>query len=158
MKAVNLVRKIANIIIVALFTALICLVLMQIVCRLLMISQTWIDEVSKFIFVWLVYMGGSVTVSKGMNITFDLILESTKGKNFKVLFTVVNLSSVVFLAAMMILGTQNAWTNRLQVSSMTHTNVGLMNMAIPVGCVLMIAAQIEYYFRTLRKREGEEAR
>jgi len=158
MKAVKVVRKIADCLIVALFAALVVLVLIQVFTRSFHMSQTWIDEISKFVFVWLTYLGGSITVSRGMNITFDLILESVKGKTFKVLFTLVNICTLIFLAAMFILGTQNAWANRVQSSTMTGINMGLMNMAIPVGCALMIGAQIEYYFRTLKERKEEEAK
>lgn len=153
MKAVNVIRKIANAIIVILFSVLSTLVMIQVVCRLCHISQTWIDEVSKLVFIWLVYIGGSVTVSRGMNITFDLILDSVKGKKFTVLFTFVNICCVVFLAAMLVLGTQNAWVNRGQSSAMTGVNMGLMNMAIPIGCLLMIGSQIEYYIRILKERK-----
>lgn len=158
MKAIKLIRKAADAIIVALFAALVALVLIQVFTRTFHMSQTWIDEISKFVFVWLTYLGGSVTVSRGMNITFDLILESVKGKSFKILFTLVNICTLIFLAAMLILGSQNAWANRVQTSTMTNVNMGLMNLAIPIGCVLMIGAQIEYYFRTLREREERESK
>ena len=153
MKAVKVIRKATDALIVALFAALVTLVLIQVFTRTFHMSQTWIDEISKFVFVWLTYLGGSVTVSRGMNITFDLILEGVKGKTFKILFTLVNLCTLVFLAAMLILGSQNAWANRVQTSTMTNLNMGLMNLAIPVGCELMIGAQIEYYFRVLKERE-----
>ncbi len=158
MKAVKVVRKIADALIVALFAALVVLVLIQVFTRTMHMSQTWIDEISKFVFVWLTYLGGSVTVSRGMNITFDLILESVKGKTFKILFTLVNICTLIFLAAMLVLGSQNAWANRVQTSTMTNVNMGLMNLAIPIGCILMIGAQIEYYFRTLKEREEEESK
>ena len=132
--------------------------LIQVFTRTFHMSQTWIDEISKFVFVWLTYLGGSVTVSRGMNITFDLILESVKGKTFKILFTLVNICTLIFLVAMLVLGSQNAWANRVQTSTMTNVNMGLMNLAIPIGCVLMIGAQIEYYFRTLKEREEEDAK
>ncbi|MCI8970300.1 TRAP transporter small permease [uncultured Oscillibacter sp.] len=158
MKAVKLIRRVADALIVVLFAALVVLVLIQVFTRTFHMSQTWIDEISKFVFVWLTYLGGSVTVSRGMNITFDLILESVKGKTFKILFTLVNICTLIFLVAMLVLGSQNAWANRVQTSTMTNVNMGLMNLAIPIGCVLMIGAQIEYYFRTLKEREEEDAK
>ena len=158
MKAVKLIRRVADALIVVLFAALVVLVLIQVFTRTFHMSQTWIDEISKFVFVWLTYLGGSVTVSRGMNITFDLILESVKGKTFKILFTLVNICTLIFLVAMLVLGSQNACANRVQTSTMTNVNMGLMNLAIPIGCVLMIGAQIEYYFRTLKEREEEDAK
>lgn len=156
MKALTVLRKITDAIVGILFAVLVVLVLVQVTTRFLNMSQTWIDETSKFVFVWLTYLGGAITVRKGANITFDLILDGVKGKTYKALFTFVNLVCIVFLVAMAILGSQAAWANRVQMSTMTRVNMGLMNMAIPIGCVLMVIAQIEYYFSTLKKKEEEE--
>ena len=84
------------------------------------------------------------------------MLEGGHGKTYKMLFTFVNIVCVIFLAAMAVLSSQAAWANRVQLSTMTRVNMGLMNMAIPIGCGLMIIAQVEYYFSTLKKKKEEE--
>ena len=157
MKALEILRKVTDAIVAALFAVLVVLVLVQVFTRFFHMSQTWIDEISKFVFVWVTYLGGAITVRKGANITFDLVLEGVHGKTYKILFTFVNIVCIVFLVAMAVLGAQAAWANRVQLSTMTRVNMGLMNCAIPVGCVLMVISQIEYYFRTLKKKEEEEA-
>ena len=156
MKALEILRKITDAIVAILFAVLVTLVLIQVFTRMFHMSQTWIDEISKFVFVWVTYLGGAITVRKGANITFDLVLEGVHGKTYKILFTFVNIVCVIFLATMAVLGSQAAWANRVQLSTMTRVNMGLMNMAIPIGCVLMIIAQVEYYFSTLKKKKEEE--
>ena len=156
MKALTILRKVTDAIVAILFAVLVTLVLIQVFTRMFHMSQTWIDEISKFVFVWVTYLGGAITVRKGANVTFDLILEGVHGKTYKILFTFVNIVCIVFLVAMAVLGSQAAWANRVQLSTMTRVNMGLMNMAIPIGCVLMIIAQVEYYFSTLKKKKGEE--
>ena len=156
MKALEILRKITDAIVAILFAVLVTLVLIQVFTRMFHMSQTWIDEISKFVFVWVTYLGGAITVRKGANVTFDLVLEGVHGKTYKILFTFVNIVCIVFLVAMAVLGSQAAWANRVQLSTMTRVNMGLMNMAIPIGCVLMIIAQVEYYFSTLKKKKGEE--
>lgn len=156
MKALTILRKVTDAIVAILFVVLVTLVLIQVFTRMLHMSQTWIDEISKFVFVWVTYLGGAITVRKGANVTFDLVLEGVQGKTYKILFTFVNIVCIVFMAAMAVLGSQAAWANRVQLSTMTRVNMGLMNMAIPVGFVLMIIAQIEYYFSTMKKKKKEE--
>ncbi len=156
MKALTILRKVTDAIVAILFVVLVTLVLIQVFTRMLHMSQTWIDEISKFVFVWVTYLGGAITVRKGANVTFDLVLEGVQGKTYKILFTFVNIVCIVFMAAMAVLGSQAAWANRVQLSTMTRVNMGLMNMAIPVGFVLMIIAQIEYYFSTMKKKKEEE--
>lgn len=155
MKVLTALRKATDAIVALLFSVLVVLVLIQVITRTLHMSQTWIDEISKFVFVWLTYLGGAITVRKGANVCFDLILEGTKGKAYKVLFLLVNIVAIVFMAAVCILGTQQAWANRVQFSTMTRTNMGLMNAAIPVGFALMIIAQIEYYFTHVKEKAKE---
>lgn len=156
MKALTILRKVTDAIVAILFAVLVTLVLIQVFTRMFHMSQTWIDEISKFVFVWVTYLGGAITVRKGANITFDLVLEGVHGKTYKILFTFVNIVCIVFLVAMAVLGSQAAWANRVQLSTMTRVNMGLMNMAIPIGCVLMIIAQVEYYFSSLKKKKEEE--
>lgn len=155
MKVLTALRKATDAIVALLFSVLVVLVLIQVITRTMHMSQTWIDEISKFVFVWLTYLGGAITVRKGANVCFDLILEGTKGKAYKVLFLLVNIVAIVFMAAVCILGTQQAWANRVQFSTMTRTNMGLMNAAIPVGFALMIIAQIEYYFTHVKEKAKE---
>ena len=156
MKIYDALRKLIEWFVFLLFAFLVVIVLLQIFCRLTHISQTWIDEISKFVFVWLTYIGGCLTVGRGMNITFDLVLEGAKGQKFKVLFTVVNVICLIFLVAGFILTAQSSWINRIQKSPMTGLNMGMVNMAMPIGFFLMIVAQIAYYFRRLKKRPQEE--
>ncbi len=158
MKAYDVIQKIIHTIVFILFAFLTTIVLIQIICRLFHISQTWIDEISKFTFVWLTYIGGCITVSRGMNITFDLILEGAKGKKFTVLFTAVNIICLIFSVTVVVLTTQSAWLNRIQKSPMTGLNMGLVNAAIPIGFFLMIFGQVGYWRRRLKERPEEEAR
>ena len=155
MKVLTALRKATDAIVAALFAVLVVLVLIQVITRSLHMSQTWIDEISKFVFVWLAYLGGAITVRKGANVCFDLVLEGTKGKAYKVLFLLVNVVAIAFMAAVCVLGTQQAWANRVQFSTMTRTNMGLMNAAIPVGFALMIIAQVEYYFTHVKEKAKE---
>ena len=37
-------------------------------------------KLARFAFVWLVYLGGSITIREGRNVCFDLLLEACKEK------------------------------------------------------------------------------
>ena len=157
MKMYDKITKVIHWFVFLLFAFLTTIVLLQILCRMLHIPQTWIDEISKFTFVWLTYIGGCITVSHGMNITFDLVLEGAKGKKFTVLFSVVNIICLIFIATVVILTVQSSWLNRIQKSPMTGLNMGLVNSAIPIGFCLMIFGQLSYWRRRLKERPAEEA-
>ena len=64
----------------------------------------WADEFARFCFVWLVYLGITIAVRKGMNITFDVLLDAWKGRTWKVMFTIVNMIVVAFAVLCVVLG------------------------------------------------------
>lgn len=154
MKVLNTLKKVTNAIVVAFFISLIVLVFVQVIFRFAFHnSQPWIDELSRFLFVWIVYLGGTIAIRKGINITFDLLIDALEGKAWQILFTIVNIICIVFLALVVVLGFNISYINRIQLSSLLGLNMGLVMLAIPIGGILMIIAQIEYYFETRRKRK-----
>ena len=100
-KILDVTRKITNIIVTFLFMVVVAVVFAQVVARYVAGSSIrWADELARFAFVWLVYLGGSITIREGRNVCFDLLLEACKGKTWKVMFTVVCAASAVFLICM----------------------------------------------------------
>lgn len=155
MKILEKIRKVIETITAGLFAVLILIVLAQVFCRLSNIQQNWMDEISRFVFVWLTYMGGTIAISRGLNVTFDLFLESLHGKKFQVVYSIANVCCMAFLIIMLVAGAGNAWTNRIQLSPMTFTNLGVVYCAVPVGCLFMIISQTEYYIRRMKQaKEG----
>lgn len=151
----NVTRKLTDIVVTALFIMLVVVVFVQVVCRVLGISFPYADELSRYTFVWLIYMGGTITIRKGMNITFDVVLDALPKRAWKVVFTIVNLVSCAFLAMGVVLGANLAWVNRGQNSSVIKLNMGAVMLAIPLGCLLMFFEQISYYLRKMKEANAQ---
>lgn len=149
----NVTRKLTDILVTALFVMLVAVVFVQVICRVAGVSFPYADELSRYTFVWLIYMGGTITIRKGMNITFDVILDALPKPAWKVVFTIVNLISCSFLIMAVILGSNLAWVNRVQASSVMKLNMGVVMLAIPLGGLLMFFEQISYYFRKMKEAE-----
>ena len=74
-KILDVTRKITNIIVTFLFMVVVAVVFAQVVARYVAGSSIrWADELARFAFVWLVYLGGSITIREGRNVCFDLLL------------------------------------------------------------------------------------
>ena len=89
----NAARKITNVLVTFLFIMLVVVVFVQVVCRIIKVSFPYADELSRYTFVWLIYLGGTITIRNGMNITFDVILDALPKKAWKIVFTLVNIIS-----------------------------------------------------------------
>lgn len=157
-KILNIARQITNMIVTFLFMVVVAVVFAQVVARYVAGSSIrWADELARFAFVWLVYLGGSVTIREGRNVCFDLLLEACKGKTRKAMFTFVCAASAVFLLCMTYLGILVCQTQAAESSPIMHWPMAAVCAAIPIGGVLMFFEQVSFYLVHLNEpREMNE--
>ena len=156
-KILDVTRKITNIIVTFLFMVVVAVVFAQVEARYVAGSSIrWADELARFAFVWLVYLGGSITIREGRNVCFDLLLEACKGKTWKVMFTVICAASAVFLICMTYLGVLVCQTQMAESSPIMHWPMAAVCAAIPIGGVLMFFEQISYYLVHLNGTQDEK--
>ncbi|MGD6875763.1 TRAP transporter small permease [Bacillus infantis] len=152
----KLYSKLVNSITVFIFISMVTIVLLQILFRFSStLSISWTEELSRYLFVWVVYLGGIATVKKGMNITFDILIDSLPYGLWKYLFSFTCLMSGFFLAVIAYLGIQTSIVVFGQVSSMLRIPMGLVYLAIPIGAAGMLLSQIQYWLETLKVKKAE---
>lgn len=151
------IRKLTNFIVVFLFAVVVVVVFSQVIARYVAGSSIrWADELARFAFVWLVYLGGTITIRDGRNVCFDLILESCQGRVWKAMFTFVNIVSAVFLIFMTYLGVLVSQTQISESSPILHWPMAVITIAIPLGGVLMFFEQVSYYIEHINDKEREK--
>ena len=144
---IKTIRTITNVVVVALFAIVVVVHL----------SIRWADELSRFAFVWLIYIGGAVTIRDGRNVCFDLFLDSRKGKSWKFMFTVVTAISLLFLILMTYFGVLVCKVEISEASQIMHWPMWVVTLAIPLGGLLMILEEICYWFEHKNDRDAEIA-
>lgn len=156
-KVLDATRKTTNFIVVLLFTVVVAVVFAQVIARYVVgFSIGWADELARYAFVWLVYIGGTTTIRDGRNVCFDLILESCHGKTWKVMFTLVNIASALFLIFMIYLGILVSHTHMIARSPIMHWPMAFVTAAIPLGGLLMFFEQISYYIQHINNKKPEK--
>lgn len=149
----KLLAKIADSISVLLFVLLVADVFLQVLGRIFKLTNiTWTEELSRFLFIWLICMGAFTMIRRGMNIRFDLIEDALPTPIWKATFTIGNICSLLFLSVVVIYGTQLAFMNMTQLSPVIQIPMGVVYAALPVGAILMIVAQIELYIKLMKNR------
>lgn len=147
MKTIKLIRKVTNTVVVFLFALVVLVVSAQVFSRFVVhLSIRWADELSRFAFVWLIYIGGAITIRDGRNVCFDLFLEAQSGRRWKYMFMVVSVISTVFLILMSIFGVLVCKAELTESSPIMHWPMAVVCMCIPIGGILMILEEICYYF------------
>lgn len=149
-RVLDTMRNVTNCIVVLLFGIVVAVVFAQVVARYAVGSSIrWADELARFAFVWLVYLGGTITIREGKNVCFDLLLEHSRGNRrvWTVMFSLVNLASASFLVLMTYLGILVCRTQLVETSPILRWPMAFVTLAIPVGGALMLFEQISYYIR-----------
>ncbi|WP_209123407.1 TRAP transporter small permease [Alkalihalobacillus sp. BA299] len=148
-------RKIISSLVVTLFFLLILAVTLQVVSRILSITMPWTEEMARFLFIWLAFIGGYFTIRRGVNITFDLVIDMLPQSIWKVVFTGLNVVSVLFLGLVGYLGINLSILNMTNLSPVMGVPYGYIYFALPIGALVMIFAQIETYLILIKKRNEE---
>ena len=143
---ITVIHTVTNCVVVFLFSVVVLVVSAQVFSRFVVhLSIRWADELSRFAFVWLIYIGGAVTIRDGRNVCFDLILDSFTGRKWKVMFTVVTAISMLFLILMTYFGVLVCKAELTESSPIMKWPMSIVCLAIPIGGILMMFEEVCYY-------------
>ncbi|MEH7245462.1 TRAP transporter small permease [Neobacillus niacini] len=112
-------------------------------------SLTWSEELARYSFIWLVYLGISYGVKKQRHIKIDAVFLLLKDKGKIVLAIVGNLLFLAFAIFVLVYGYDIAmklltWG---QTSPALHIPVGLVYLAGPVGMGLTAIRLLQQLFQ-----------
>ncbi len=83
---------------ILLFSSLIILCFLQILFRFVFnFSLSWTEELSRYVFIALVYISASLAVMRGAHVRVEVIDNYIKGANKRILDTIIDLSFAIFM-------------------------------------------------------------
>lgn len=151
-------KDVVDSLVAVIFAVMVVIVFLQVIMRYVFNhSLTWADESSRFLFVWLVYLGGSITVRTGKMVCFDLLLEACKGKMWKIMQIAVTAICVTFLAFVAIWGVKSLTLTAGEFSPVLGIPMVVIKAIIPAGAVLMIMEQVFHCMSHWNDKDLEEA-
>lgn len=122
----------------------------------------WLEEMQIFFFVWTIYFGGSVAFRTGNQVSIDLVAARLKPRARRILDAVDYLITIVVLVYLTYGGYQLMMSVTKKVTPYFKISYSLIDVAVPIGCILMI---VQYTFvawntivrhQTAELREGED--
>lgn len=122
-------------------------------------SLSWSEELARYCFIWLVYLGISLAVKKQRHMSVDVVFLFLKGKAQVVLSMVANILFLSFAVFAIFYGYQISiklltWG---QVSPALDIPIGLVYLATPVGMGLTAIRLIQQLFSQVRSLMKKEA-
>jgi TRAP-type C4-dicarboxylate transport system permease small subunit len=113
-------------------------VALQVICRYWVgISLTWSEELSRYLMVWLTFLGAGIAFKKGAHMSFHLLLQRVPPEA-RFLAKVFTLCAIlIYLIILAVKGIQLSLFNMAQYSPAMGIPVGTIYLAIPAGSVVM---------------------
>lgn len=143
-----------EILLVTIFAVMVSVIFTQVIMRMFGNSLSWSEELGRYCFIWLVYIGISYGVKKQRHIKVDVMLLILKGKTRILLSILANLIFLVFCIVVVQYGFDIAikLLNFGQKSPALQIPMGLVYMATPIGMGLAgvrIIQNLIVQFKTL---------
>ena len=120
-------------------------------------SNIWSEEITRYMFVYVVLLGSFVAVRRNKHLQVDFLINMFKG-NFKRYFTLVTDFVVLgFLVYLLPLSYNLALDTMVSISPGLNLPMGVVYGAVPIGTFLMILGMIEIILEkiTNKTKEGE---
>lgn len=138
-KVLDNINKIEKFILVSMFISMVLIIFFQVVMRKLFNnSLSWSEELGKFIFVWISWLGISVGQMRGEHIRITVLLDKLSHKNQQIL----NVISELVVIAICLFTAYYSYTLVLSQSSTPYAGIKISMswgyLSVFVGCILMV--------------------
>lgn len=135
------------------------IVFMQVICRFILKSSLpWSEEASRYLLVWVSFLGGAYGVRKGAHLGVEAVLLLLPKKLRGLVELLSMVLGVILCGIILKYGVDIVITqmNRMQYSPAMRIPMGYIYLAIPVGMVLFIIRYLQGIIEKVKSLFGEE--
>jgi len=148
----NLMNRTAEVVCSGMVLTMTLVVATQVICRYLLgASLTWSEEASRYLMIWITFLGGSTAFKRGMHTGFDAVVRALSPEARWAARLVTLLAIVTFLVIVGLKGMELALFNMAQRSPAMRLPMGTVYLAIPTGCLLMLVYAADQLVHLVRK-------
>ena len=101
-------------------------------------SFAWAEEISRYLVVWLCFLASGLALRQGAHIAVETLPEALPGPAARLVRLLVVLLVGLFLVLLAWWGWEYAMFAWKQRSPVLRLSAGMVYLAVPVGCVLML--------------------
>lgn len=137
-KFINALNKTEEVVLVAMFALMVAIIFIQVVMRKLNNSLYWSEELGKFLFIWISWLGISIGEKRGEHIKITMLTDKFSPKVQHIL-NIISELIVIFICAITVY-----YSVQLVISQAgTHytgikISVSWGYLAVALGCAIMI--------------------
>lgn len=153
LKAVRLLWRWGTETAVVLLTAvMVATIMLQVFCRFVLGNPlSWSEELARYAFVWITFLGAAVAYRHGGHIVVDTVVVLLPRRLQAALAWIVDALMVVALVVLLVQGMNIVEVNSNVEATMLEIPMSWVYASVPVSAALMLAYQVE---RTLLRLKG----
>ncbi|WP_232830793.1 TRAP transporter small permease [Tropicimonas sp. IMCC34011] len=115
----------------------------------------WAEEVTRYISVWVVFLGSGLGVRYGVHLSVDIVLELVPHALRLPLLMFSHAAFLIFAGVLVWFGWELAISNYAQQSASLRMPMTYVHIAIPVGGALMIFETLRLAIRDIQGKPRE---
>lgn len=140
------IERIEEVVALAFLSIMIVVMITQVSFRFFNLSSlTWSDELCRFLFIWITFIGASLVVKKSEHLGVSVLIDRFNDKPKLVINAFVVLISAIFCSIVAYEGYKTAISQLEtgQLSASMSIPMGSITLAIPIGATLVLIAILE---------------
>ena len=139
-------------IISVLFLLMIIITFIQVIFRYVLNSALpWAGEITIFFFIWVIFLGASITLHKGLHIGVDIITNQLREKNKKIIYIFTNILIIIFCILIFFGSIPLVIDNFTQRSPALEIRLTYVYLSIPFSMIAMSWISLEKILREVKK-------
>lgn len=151
MKFINKLEE--NIIGIGLLTSVLLVFANVILRYILKSSSTWIEEVVRYLIIWITFIGSAVCFRRMSHMGIDLIFSFVKGGLKKTVEIFIIIASIVFMTFMFKYGIDLVIFTRAsgQITPALGVKLYMIYVGVPFGAFLSLFELVQLLFKKLKE-------
>ncbi len=113
---------------------------------------SWSEEASRYLFVWISFMGAAAGVRYQVHLGIDLMEKILPAGSYRIAVIVVNLIIQIFLLVIIYWGFKILGVIQFQESPSMHISMRYPYMAVPVGAIFMLINSLRITAAAIQNR------
>ena len=113
---------------------------------------SWSEEASRYLFVWISFMGAAAGVRYQVHLGIDLMEKILPAGSYRIAVIIVNLIIQVFLLMIIYWGFKILGVIQFQESPSMHISMRYPYMAVPVGAIFMFINSLRVTMAAIQNR------
>lgn len=140
--------------------AAVCVIFLQVLAEVVSryvfsFSIAWGQELAETLIVWVTFIGAAVAMLRAEHMAINILYNSLKNKALaKIFILVANLTVFFFLACSVYSGTELVRRTWEMKTVTMEIPAGVLYLAFPVGCALMLIVNLRDIFLNFRRSNG----